>query len=44
MEKAFNLGDELPDSIMSNECHQRIARYVEIIRQISKSTISKLEG
>lgn len=43
MEKAFNLGDELPNSIMPSECHQRIARCKEIIRHLSKSTINKLE-
>lgn len=33
MERAFNLGDKWPDSIMLNESHQCIARLKKIIRQ-----------
>lgn len=43
MEKAFNLGDKLPDSIMPNESHQCIARLKKIIRPLSKPSINKLE-
>lgn len=43
MERAFNLGDKLPDSIMLNESHQCIARLKKIIRPLSEPSINKLE-
>lgn len=43
MERAFNLGDKLPDSIMLNESHQRIARLQKIRRPLSEPPINKLE-
>lgn len=42
VEKAFNLGDKLPDSIMANESHQCIATLKKIIRPLSKPSINKL--
>lgn len=43
MERTFNLGDKLPDSIMLNESHQCIARLKKIIRPLSDPSINKLE-
>lgn len=43
MERAFNLGDKLPDSIMLNESHQCIARLKKIIRPLSEPSINKLQ-
>lgn len=43
MERAFNLGDKLPDSIMLNESHQCVARLKKIIRPLSEPGINKLE-
>lgn len=43
MERAFNLGDKLPDSIMLNESHQCIARLKKIRRPLSEPPINKLE-
>lgn len=45
-ERAFNLGDKLPDSVMFNESHQsktRLKIIIIIIRSLSKPTINKLE-
>lgn len=46
-ERAFNLGDKLPDSVMFNESHQSKTRLkiiiIIIIRSLSKPTINKLE-
>lgn len=42
-ERAFNLGDKLPDSIMLNESHKCIARLKKIIRPLSETSINKLE-
>lgn len=43
MERAFNLSDKLPDSIMLNESHQCIAGLKKIIRSLSEPSINKLE-
>lgn len=43
-ERAFNLGDKLPDSIMFNESHQSKTRLKKKkIISLSKPTINKLE-
>lgn len=42
-ERAFNLDDKLPDSIMLNGSHQHIARLQKIIRPLLEPTINKLE-
>lgn len=36
MQRAFHLGDKLPDSIMLNESHQCIAILKKIIRPLSE--------
>lgn len=44
-ERAFNLGDKLPDSIMFNESHQSKTRLKKKKKKksLSKPTINKLE-